>query len=72
MGWHFLKGGGRPAFNPFNHEGAAMPFKKRRVIIVTGSSSGIGAAVARLAAGNGYNVLINYNNYVGPFKIGKS
>ncbi len=39
-----------------------MPDKKRRVIIVTGSSSGIGAAVARLAAGKGYNVLVNYNS----------
>ena len=34
----------------------------RRVIIVTGSSSGIGAEVARLAANNGYNVLVNYNS----------
>ena len=34
----------------------------RKVIIVTGSSSGIGAEVARLAAQNGYNVLVNYNS----------
>jgi 3-oxoacyl-[acyl-carrier protein] reductase len=39
-----------------------MPSKKRRVVIITGSSSGIGAAVARLAAGKGYNVLVNYNS----------
>ena len=32
-----------------------------KVIIVTGSSSGIGAAVARLAAGHSYNVVVNYN-----------
>jgi 3-oxoacyl-[acyl-carrier protein] reductase len=34
----------------------------RKTIIVTGSSSGIGAEVARLAARKGYNVLINYNS----------
>lgn len=39
-----------------------MSVPKRKVIIVTGSSSGIGATVARLAAGRGYNVLVNYNS----------
>jgi 3-oxoacyl-[acyl-carrier protein] reductase len=33
-----------------------------KVIIVTGSSSGIGSAVARLAAANAYNVVVNYNS----------
>jgi len=37
-----------------------MENSKRKVIIVTGSSSGIGAEVARLAARNGYNVVVNY------------
>ncbi len=35
---------------------------ERKVIIVTGSSGGIGAAVARLAADKAYNVLVNYNS----------
>ncbi|MDH4042064.1 MAG: SDR family oxidoreductase [Gammaproteobacteria bacterium] len=39
-----------------------MPVSKRKVIIVTGSSSGIGAVVARIAAERGYNVLVNYNS----------
>jgi 3-oxoacyl-[acyl-carrier protein] reductase len=39
-----------------------MSISSNPVIIVTGSSSGIGAEVARLAARNGYNVLINYNS----------
>jgi 3-oxoacyl-[acyl-carrier protein] reductase len=34
----------------------------RPVILVTGSSSGIGAAVCRLASREGYNVLVNYNS----------
>ena len=32
-----------------------------KTVIVTGSSSGIGAATARLAARNGYNVAVNYH-----------
>jgi 3-oxoacyl-[acyl-carrier protein] reductase len=39
-----------------------MSESQRKTIIVTGSSSGIGAEVARLAARKGYNVLINYNS----------
>ena len=39
-----------------------MSADNRKVILVTGSSSGIGAEVARLAARNGYNVLVNYNS----------
>ena len=35
---------------------------ERKVIIVTGSSSGIGAETAKLAARNGYNVVVNYNS----------
>jgi 3-oxoacyl-[acyl-carrier protein] reductase len=34
---------------------------ERKVVIVTGSSSGIGAAVARLAARSGHNVAVNYH-----------
>jgi NAD(P)-dependent dehydrogenase (short-subunit alcohol dehydrogenase family) len=33
---------------------------KEQVLIVTGSSSGIGAATARLAGGRGYKVCVNY------------
>jgi 3-oxoacyl-[acyl-carrier protein] reductase len=39
-----------------------MASDDRRVILVTGSSSGIGAAVARIAARNSYNVVVNYNS----------
>ncbi len=34
----------------------------RKAIIISGSSSGIGAEVAKLAARHGYNVLVNYNS----------
>ena len=33
----------------------------RRIALVTGSSSGIGATVARTLAGAGYDVIINYS-----------
>ncbi len=38
----------------------------RRLCIVTGSSSGIGAATARLYAGNGWNVVVNYSREAAP------
>ncbi len=41
-------------------ESVATP--PRRVILVTGSSRGIGAATAKLAAERGYAVAVNYNN----------
>jgi 3-oxoacyl-[acyl-carrier protein] reductase len=33
----------------------------RRVAIITGAASGVGASTARMLSGNGYNVLINYS-----------
>ena len=39
-----------------------MTDSERKVIIITGSSSGIGAETAKLAARSGYNVLVNYNS----------
>ena len=33
----------------------------RRVAVVTGSSGGIGSAVAKTLAGAGYNVIVNYS-----------
>jgi len=39
---------------------------EKKVAVVTGSSSGIGAATARLFAGNGYNVVINFSRDPGP------
>ena len=39
-----------------------MAEAETKVIIVTGSSSGIGAAVARRAAHENYHVLVNYNS----------
>ena len=38
----------------------------RKVCVVTGSSSGIGAATARLYARNGWNVVVNCSREVGP------
>jgi 3-oxoacyl-[acyl-carrier protein] reductase len=39
-----------------------MSVSDNKVILITGSSSGIGAELARLAASKGYNVLVNYNS----------
>lgn len=38
----------------------------KKVCIVTGSSSGIGAATARLYAGQGWNVVVNYSRDPAP------
>lgn len=38
----------------------------RKVCMVTGSSSGIGAATARLYAGRGWNVVVNYSREAAP------
>ncbi|MDB5959227.1 MAG: Oxidoreductase [Massilia sp.] len=38
----------------------------KRVAIITGSSSGIGAATARLFARNGFNIVINYSRDPAP------
>ncbi len=38
----------------------------RKVCVVTGSSSGIGAATARLYARNGWNVVVNYSREAAP------
>ncbi|HEY8606045.1 MAG TPA: SDR family oxidoreductase [Noviherbaspirillum sp.] len=38
----------------------------RKVAVVTGSSSGIGAATARLFARNGYNVVVNFSRNQEP------
>jgi 3-oxoacyl-[acyl-carrier protein] reductase len=39
---------------------------ERKVCVVTGSSSGIGAATARLYAKNGWNVVVNYSRETPP------
>jgi 3-oxoacyl-[acyl-carrier protein] reductase len=39
---------------------------ERKVCVVTGSSSGIGAAVARLYAERGWNVVVNYSREAAP------
>ena len=38
----------------------------RKVCVVTGSSSGIGAATARLYASHGWNVVVNYSRKPEP------
>ena len=38
----------------------------KKVCVVTGSSSGIGAAMARLYASNGWNVVVNYSRDPAP------
>ncbi|WP_395701518.1 SDR family NAD(P)-dependent oxidoreductase [Aquabacterium sp.] len=40
--------------------------EERKLCVVTGSSSGIGAATARLYAKNGWNVVINYSRAAAP------
>ena len=39
---------------------------ERKVCVVTGSSSGIGAATARLYAERGWNVVVNYSREAAP------
>ena len=40
--------------------------EQRKVCVVTGSSSGIGAATARLYARNGWDVVVNYSRDAAP------
>src|SRR6185295_3796552 len=47
-------------------EGRVMDAAARKVCVVTGSSSGIGAATARLYAKNGWNVVVNYSREAPP------
>ena len=42
---------------------------ERKVCVVTGSSSGIGAASARLYAERGWNVVINYSREAAPAEV---
>ncbi len=46
-----------------------MSDETRKVCIVTGSSSGIGAATARRFAANGWNVVVNYSRDPAPAAI---
>ncbi|MDB5848754.1 MAG: Acetoacetyl-CoA reductase [Rhodoferax sp.] len=41
-------------------QGEATPVR-RKVAIITGAATGVGAAVARMLAGKGYDVLVNYS-----------
>jgi 3-oxoacyl-[acyl-carrier protein] reductase len=41
----------------------------KRVAVITGSSSGIGAATARLFARNGFNIVINYSRDAAPAQV---
>lgn len=43
--------------------------KVSKVCVVTGSSSGIGAATARLFAGKGWNVVVNYSREAAPAEV---
>jgi 3-oxoacyl-[acyl-carrier protein] reductase len=43
-----------------------MSTSEKKVCVVTGSSSGIGAATARLYARNGWNVVVNYSRNPEP------
>ena len=47
--------------NSFAEE-VRIVFSKNRVALVTGSSSGIGSAVANAFASSGYNLVINYSS----------
>ena len=41
----------------------------RKVCVVTGSSSGIGAATVRLYAGHGWDVVVNYSRDIAPAEV---
>lgn len=55
---------GSPSELPFGgtSRSARSELMKRKVRVVTRSSFGVGAAVARLFAGNGRNIVVNYCN----------
>src|SRR5262249_9729703 len=42
-------------------KGRRMPPSQRKVALVTGSATGVGAATCRLLAGKGWNVVVNYS-----------
>ena len=35
---------------------------ERKVVLITGAGKGIGRAIARKFASNGYNIILNYNS----------